>query len=199
MKMKRLEMIKEKLLCALEAETCHLDQADAKEMGEVMDMIKDIEEACYYHTVTEAMKESGDKDEIEHQLDRYTPYQKRYYTPMTTRRGNPDYRSMPNGYKEMDMDMDRDESMTSRDTRWAKHNSDMYEGGNQKNGHSHIARRTYMESKEMHKGQDEQMKHLEEYMKELSTDITDMIKDSTPQEKTMLKQKLATLVSMINS
>lgn len=176
--MKRLEMIKEKLICALECEMSHLDSANTEEMGEVMDMIKDIEEACYYHTVVEAMKEDGDKEEIEEQLARYTPYQKRYYTPYPMRRRNPDYWDTPDGYRDVDR-------------RWTREEDN-------KSGRSYEARRTYMEAKEMHKNQDEQLKHLEEYMKELSTDITDMIKDSTPQEKVMLKQKLTTLISMIN-
>ena len=51
----RLNNIKETLLCAVECEVCELEEADAKELGEVIDMIKDIEEAIYYHTVTEAM------------------------------------------------------------------------------------------------------------------------------------------------
>lgn len=171
--MKRLEMIKEKLICALECEMSHLDSANAEEMGEVMDMIKDIEEACYYHTIVEAMKE-----ETEEQLDKHAPYQKRYYTPYSMKRRGPDYWDTPNDYREIDR-------------RWTREDDD-------KNGRSYEARRTYMEAKEMHKNQDEQLKHLEEYMKELSTDITDMIKDSTPQEKVMLKQKLTTLISMIN-
>jgi hypothetical protein len=32
-----------------------LSAVNAEEMGEVMDMIKDISETIYYHTVTEAM------------------------------------------------------------------------------------------------------------------------------------------------
>jgi hypothetical protein len=36
----------------------NLQQVDAKELGEVIDMVKDIEEAIYYCTITEAM--SGD-------------------------------------------------------------------------------------------------------------------------------------------
>jgi hypothetical protein len=37
----------------------NLDCVDAKELGEVIDMIKDIEEAIYYCTVTAAMVEKG--------------------------------------------------------------------------------------------------------------------------------------------
>jgi hypothetical protein len=35
-------------------------------------------------------------------------------------------------------------------------------------GRSPMARRTYMESKELHKGKEAQMKELEKYMQELS-------------------------------
>ena len=35
----------------------HLEQVDAKELGEVIDMVKDIEEAIYYCTITKAMEE----------------------------------------------------------------------------------------------------------------------------------------------
>jgi phage anti-repressor protein len=34
---------------------CHLDKVDAKELGEAIDMIKDLAEAIYYCTITDAM------------------------------------------------------------------------------------------------------------------------------------------------
>lgn len=36
-----------------------LEKINAKEMGEVIDMIKDIEETIYYHTIIEAMHHGG--------------------------------------------------------------------------------------------------------------------------------------------
>ena len=60
-------------------------------------------------------------------------------------------------------------------------------------GQSPRARRMYMESKEMHQDSAKQMQNLEKYMHELTDDITDMIKDSTPEEKQVLKSKLNTL------
>ena len=48
--------MKESLMCCLEAQMNHLETVDAKEMGEVVDMVKDLEEAMYYHTVTKAME-----------------------------------------------------------------------------------------------------------------------------------------------
>lgn len=57
--MYKLYDMKDKLICAVEKEICNLDHADCKELGEAIDMIKDLEEAIYYCTITEAMKENG--------------------------------------------------------------------------------------------------------------------------------------------
>ena len=51
----RLKHMKETLMCAVEMELCDLGTVDTKELGEAIDMIKDLEEAIYYCTVTEAM------------------------------------------------------------------------------------------------------------------------------------------------
>lgn len=69
-------------------------------------------------------------------------------------------------------------------------------------GRSGMSRKTYMESKEMHKGntsEDKQMKmkELENYMNELSSDMTELISDASNEEKTLLKQKLQVLAQKI--
>lgn len=51
----RLYYMKETLMDAVEMQLCDLDKVDTKELGEAIDMIKDLEEAIYYCTVTEAM------------------------------------------------------------------------------------------------------------------------------------------------
>lgn len=64
-KIKPISDMKEKLICALEAEIATgLDRIDTNEMGEIVDMIKDLSEAernCfekgYYYTVIGAMEE----------------------------------------------------------------------------------------------------------------------------------------------
>ena len=65
-------------------------------------------------------------------------------------------------------------------------------------GTSPTSRKMYIEAKDMHKGNAVQMQELEHYMKDLSKDITDMIQDSTIEEKTMLQQRLMTLANKIN-
>ena len=39
------------------------------------------------------------------------------------------------------------------------------------------------------------MKELEHYMKELSEDVTDLVTEMTPEEMTIVKSKLTTLVN----
>ena len=71
-----------------------------------------------------------------------------------------------------------------------------------KEGRSGQSRKNYMETKEMHKGNTQQdkdmkLKELDKYMNELSSDISEMIHDSSNEEKTMLKQKLNGLIQKI--
>ena len=77
-------------------------------------------------------------------------------------------------------------------------------GGNRDNSESRYdrARRGYEETKEMHKSnssEDKQhkIKSLEEYMKELSEDVTSMIEGMSPEEKTLAKTKLQSLAQKI--
>ena len=70
-------------------------------------------------------------------------------------------------------------------------------GRDRREGRSPMSRRSYMESKEMHQDKNYQLKELENYMKELSSDITEMIADASPEEKQLLKQKMTTLMSKI--
>ncbi len=72
--------------------------------------------------------------------------------------------------------------------------------GNQRDGRegrSGQKRRGYMEAKENGKDKQEKMKELENYMKELSTDVTEMIDEASQEEKNMLKNKLQVLMQKI--
>ena len=52
----RLKWMEEALVDVIEMQFCNLDDVCTKELGEAVDIIKDLEEAIYYHTITEAMK-----------------------------------------------------------------------------------------------------------------------------------------------
>lgn len=71
------------------------------------------------------------------------------------------------------------------------------QGRDSREGRSGQSRRSYMESKEMGKDKGEKMKSLEEYMKELSSDVTEMISDASAEEKAMLKNKMQVLMQKI--
>ncbi|MCD7724323.1 MAG: hypothetical protein LUI12_02015 [Clostridiales bacterium] len=75
-------------------------------------------------------------------------------------------------------------------------------GRNRNESRSERARRGYEESKNNHSSnsaEDKQSKmaSLEEYMKELSGDLTDMVKDMTPEERTLMKNKINVLATKI--
>lgn len=105
----------------------------------------------------------------------------------------------PEMYREMEHDRDMDRSSGRMYYTEPKMTPD---GGmrDRREGKSGMSRRSYMESKELHKGntpedKDAKMHDLEIYMKELSEDMAELISDMTPEERTMTKSKLSTLVS----
>lgn len=57
--MKRLHHMKESLMAEVQAQMNHLECVNTKELGEAIDMIKDLSEAIYYCTITEAMEEGS--------------------------------------------------------------------------------------------------------------------------------------------
>lgn len=54
--MKRLKEIQEALICEAYEQIECLEKVDAKELGEVIDMIKDIDETCYYQAKYEKIE-----------------------------------------------------------------------------------------------------------------------------------------------
>ena len=59
--MEQLKQMKEMLTGCVQGQLTHLDTVDAKELGEAVDMIKDLSEAIYYCTITKAMEEKEEK------------------------------------------------------------------------------------------------------------------------------------------
>ena len=192
--MEQLKHMKEMLMGCVQGEMTHLDKVDAKELGEAIDMIKDLSEAIYYCTITEAMegKEKNDKEP-------------KYYT-MPYPIVDYNYRDMDRGYGKMYYDDRR--GYTGGNGSSSGSSSNGNGGGSRgymdlemrdmREGRSGMTRKGYMEAKEMHHGKEVKMKELEKYLKELSHDITEMIEDASPEEKQMLRQKMTTLASKID-
>ena len=58
----RLKIMKESLMACAQEQMNHLDCVDAEELGEVIDMIKDISKAMYYCSIVEEKEEPKDKE-----------------------------------------------------------------------------------------------------------------------------------------
>lgn len=184
--MEKLKSMKECLMSCAQTQMGNLQGVDTKELGEVIDMIKDLEEAIYYCTITKAMEEDNEhknkeshhyyterviypKDEYNRDIDR--EYGKMYYTPSnggnsTTTTSSPRY------YTEMTRD--------------------------EKEGRSPIQRKMYIEAKEKHQDKATQLKELEKYMNELADDMTEMIADASPEERQFFERKLSQLATKIS-
>ena len=202
-----IECLTEKALCELEKGT---ENVDTCEMGKVVDMIKDLNEAEYKAVIVKAMKKA---DEEEEEYDKmllrelkeeygedagrrfYDHY--RYSDGRFAPKGHGSYRR---GYEEppyyhMTPEMYRD---MDRDT-----HSRMYytETGMNESGYDR-AKRTYTETKEMHRGNTPEdkkakMQELERYAKSLTEDVVEMVSDMSDEEKNLLRTKMQILMQKI--
>lgn len=222
-----------------------VEQIDAKEMGEVIDMIKDLYEAkekmvkaCYYEQIMEAMEEHDFEDEEDIMDDgrrgyRGQPRSKssgRYMSRGDGRRSNRgrrgydepmgDYEMTPEMYRmyspEYYRDMDRmdgklyytsnsSSGMSSQGGSMggSQGGSRGYsEGRDSREGRSGQSRKSYMETKEMHKGntpedKEAKKKELDKWMTDIGSDIKELVHDMSSEEKTVAKQKLTNLANSL--
>lgn len=195
MGIERLKSMKDQLLSCIEGQMHDLKRVDAKELGEAVDMVKDLEEAIYYCTIVEAMHKTKDGGEEN------TPVNNTYYYGT----------NYPIRYNDTYRYMDRDNGHMYYTDRMRHYQGDYSYGAEHhepyaettvyerdpREGRSALRRKMYMEGKENKKSKDQQMKELEAYMQELSTDVTEMIRDASPEEKAILRQKMTTLASKI--
>ena len=195
----RMKHMKETLMNCISGQLGDLSSVDSKELGEAMDMVKDLSEAIYYCTITESMEKS-DKEKKEYPVEyRYYPVDyNRYYRDMDRGNGNmyyTDYVMINGGSRNYDGGMrgyqDGNRQSTGESRNYPIELRDYREG------RSPMTRKNYMERK-MHGGAKEaQMHELEKYMQELTSDITEMIEGSSPEEKQMLKSKISALATKI--
>lgn len=216
--MEQLKNIKHCLVSTVQTQLGDLKHVDAKELGEVIDMIKDLEEAMYYCSIIEAMEKvekeretSGGDMNISYYMEpMYYRGQPRdsmgRYTSGGGRRNYSDGGAQSSNSGSMGGN-----SSTSgggsryyvpymeyapymmRDSKWRDERF-----GDMPNDKSSWSRHMYMENKQ-YKGNDESsMEDLEHYIKDLGEDLTDMVRTSTTEEKQLLSTKLQQLASKIN-
>ena len=195
--MYQLKQMKEKLINAIEAQiNGNLEYANTEELGEAVDMVKDLSEAIYYCTITEAMEEKSQYDQGSHYPTTHyygdTGLMKKY--PNDNYPGYRDYPIMYEGGNGRGMN-GGSRYYNDTSTRYMMYNDGypMLPAGDDR---SSMSRRRYMDAK-MHNDKAAQMKELEQYTQELASDLTDMVKDATPEEKQLLQQKIAMLAQKI--
>ena len=179
--MEQLKHMKETLVSCVQSQMSHLDTVDTEELGDVIDMIKDLAEAIYYCSITKAMegKEKEGGNQYHHYYTEYRDMDRpegRMYYPEGGNEGNMSSGNNTRSYMEWNYPVERD----------------------RREGRSPMSRKTYMEAKEMHQPKTTQMKELEKYLQELSSDIVEMIQDASPEEKSFLEKKISALAVKIN-
>ena len=197
-----LKTMKEQLMNCVQGQLGDLSKVDTHELGEAIDMIKDLAEAIYYCTITDSMKKSEDtKKESSTNINYYTTpmTSDMYYDPWRHSERNKGYMYYPGTGTEGGL-----RGNTATNTEAGNKNAMYYTEPYYKEmtrdpreGRAYLRRRTYMEGKERHNDTNSQLRELEAYLQELSSDITEMIKDASPEERSTLRQKMTTLASKI--
>lgn len=201
MSIERMKTMKEAFMCAVESQMYNLAEVDAEELGEVVDMIKDLSEAIYYCEVAKAMEES----------EKHKGEEMMYYTPMYRETRE---RNGGQGYDMSRMYYGGTTGGSNGSSGNSSHGSSSNSGSNGGNsqyserefpgafqdlreGRSPRSRRMYMEAKETHQDKTTQMRELEKYMQELAQDVTEMIEGSSPEERQYLSKKISALATKL--
>lgn len=201
----RLKHIKQNLLTCIEGQMCNIQEADAEELGAAVDMLKDLEEALYYCTITEAMEGKGDSEfKLEGEKHRehmqYNDGGRSYYPmPMYYDSGMRSYNNggTSSGSRGSSMSYDNGGQRRNSNGEFMSNYSEPMMTKDHREGRSPEVRRMYMEAKENNGDKGVQMRELEHYMQELSSDVVEMIQESTSEEKQFLEKRLLALASKI--
>lgn len=209
---KMLECLAEKSLCEIEK---GIENVNTEEMGEVIDMIKDLSEAEYYAKITKAMNEADEADIMEKLLeygddrryyDRYR-YADGRFAPKGKgkRRGYdepPYYHMYPDDYEDTEHMRDMDKKDLKRMYTDTGMMGDRSYQRDSREGKAGISRRTYMETRENHHGNSEEdkkerAKARKDYLRDMQMDITEMTSDAAPEEKQMWRNELQMMLQKI--
>ena len=205
--MERLKAMKNMLMSCAEGQMTHLEEVDAEELGEVVDMIKDLEEAIYYCTIVEAM--NNPKEHGFEQSQQYYQEPRIYYNNPQNRTENGGGRSYYGGGNPSSNggNMSHSNGQGGGSSSGSNNGSSSmsytereypYEFRDLREGRSPRSRRMYMEAKETHQDKTSQMRELEKYMQELAQDLVEMVDGASPEEKQYLSKKISALSNKLS-
>ena len=207
-----------------------VENVDTKEMGEVVDIIKDLCEAEYYAKISKAMDEAeygedydykgvydehsrkGYRGQPRDSRGRYMSRRRGYEEPMGDYEMTPEMYRMysPEYYRDMDRDAGKlyytsnssSGNMSSQGGSSGGGSRGYSDGRDSREGRSGQSRKSYMETKEMHKGntledKEAKRKELDKWINDVTADIKELVGDMSNEEKTVLKAKIQSLHSSI--
>ena len=214
--MEHLKSIKEQLIAQVQAQMADLKCVDAKELGEVIDMIKDLAQAEYYCEIYKQMKEASEQQKESNNYyytERYMPMPD-YYRDMERSNGRMYYSG--GGNSSSSSQSSGGNSGSSGTQYYSSHYQPNPWGGyeeepyydkdfvlqhlrDEREGRSPMKRKMFMESKSNGSDSNKSMKELESYMQDLTSDMMDLLDKATPEEKPIVQKKINTLASKIQN
>ena len=180
--MEQLKAIESTLVSLVQSQLSDLQHTDAKELGEVVDMIKDLEEAMYYCAIVEAMEKSseyhepsemrmGFREKWPHgEFDYETMDWEPYYYGRTMR--------SPRYYESGQGSMSSSNGQGSSQGGSSSSGSTSYYGGPN----------YYYHDNQEHVGKD--IKQVTRYLDELNNELPKMLEKSSQEDKRVVSDKL---------
>ena len=188
--MERLKTIKSQLIAQVQTQMGDLKKVDAKELGEVIDMIKDIAQTEYYCKVYEAMEKPQEESK---ETNNYY-YTEKYLPPKSGER-----MYYPDSDGEPKMYSSRYGHEPGRSEEYYEREYPLQYLRDEREGRSPIKRKMYMETKATNPDSSKALKALESYMQDLTADMTEMLEKATPEEKAVVQKKINTLAVKIQN
>lgn len=197
--MERLKSIKSTLVSLVETQLGDVEHTDAKELGEVVDMIKDLEEAMYYCAIVEAMeksKEEGQEDISVRSRMGYTDHFPHGEYNWDTMDWRPYFYYTQSGRGSANQYGSSNSGSTSARMGYSEDGISNNQGGSGSGGQTaYYGGPTYYytESKPM------SMNEVSKYLSELSDSLPHMMEKASPEDKKMIAEKLQQINTKVNN
>ena len=186
-----LKTIKKQLIAQVQTQMGDLKCVDTHELGEVIDMIKDIAQTLYYCKVYEAMEEvaeEGKETNNYYYTEKYLPPMVNYSRNMDTYPGGRMYYPEDGSDDAVGMKMysSRYGHEPGRSEEYYEREYPLQYLRDEREGRSPVKRKMYMESKSNGADSSKSMKDLESYMQDLTSDMLELLEKASPDEKAMV-------------
>ena len=194
--MERLKSIKSTLVSLVETQLGDVEHTDAKELGEVVDMIKDLEEAMYYCAIVEAMEKSKEEGEDGRSRMGYTDHFPHGEYNWDTMDWRPYFYYTQSGRGSANQYGGSNSGSTSTRMGYSEDGMSNNQGGSGSSGQTaYYGGPTYYytENKPM------SINDVSKYLSELKDNLPHMMEKASPEDKKMISEKLQQINTKVNS